>query len=151
MPPIQKYDFVTGVETDTPPTPDPASAPGDLFVIGAKTQFTIVNNQSSPANVTDAVWDKATYRSVTLLVTVYRSASGGSTRAESFLILLVNDGSSWELLVTSVAVPSSGDSGMTFAVTAAGQLTYVSDDNGGSYSAATSWLKWSILDIVEAA
>lgn len=148
--PIQKYEFTSGVETDTPPTTTPAATPGDVFVLGLKNSFTIVNNQSSAADVTSAVWDKATYRSVVLLATAYRSASGGSTRAETFLIMMVNDGTNWALTVSSVSALGASPAGLTFSVTSAGQLQYVSDDNGGSYSAASSWLKWSTLDIVAA-
>jgi len=148
--PIQRYEFAVGVETDTPPSTTPASAIGDAFILGLKTQFTIVNNQSSAANVTSAVWDKASYKSVVILATAYRSASGGSTRAETFLIMMVNDGTNWALTVSSVSALGASPAGLTFSVTSAGQLQYVSDDNGGSYSAASSWLKWSTLDITAA-
>lgn len=148
---IQRYDFVTGIETAAAPDATAAAEPGDAFILGLKTQFTIVDNQSSAANVTDAVWSKTTYRSVILLATAYRSASGGSTRAETFHIMMVNDGTNWACDVRSVAAQGASPAGLTFSVTSAGQLQYVSDANGGSYSAATSWLKWSVLDIVEAA
>ncbi len=146
---IQRYDFVVGIETEEAPTAGIASVPGDVFVLGNANRFTLANNQSA-ANVTGAVWLKTVYRSVWLRYTIYRSASGGSTRAETGTLQLVNDGTNWEVSpVSSVSVPSSDDAGVDFSITSAGQLQYVSDDNGGAYSAPNSWLDWKVIDINE--
>lgn len=147
--PIQKYDFTTGIETDTPPVSSAAAAIGDAFILGYQTQFTIANNQAL-TNVTGVVFSKTTYRAVWLQFTIYRSASGGSTRAQTLLVKLINDGTNWELEHGGPSVPASDDAGVDFSVTSAGQVQYVSDDNGGVYDAATSWLKWKVVDLVAA-
>ncbi len=47
------------------------------------------------------------------------------------------------------AICKARDAGVTFTIdTSTGQLKYASDANGGSYSAATSWLKWKLEDLV---
>lgn len=142
--PIQRYDFVTGVESDTMPSTSAGDAVGDALVLGLQNSFTIADNQSSAANVTSALFDKTVYRAVWLEYSIYRSASGGSTRAQTGLIRMVTDGTNWEIDDTGVSVPSSDDAGVDFSVTSSGQLQYVSDANGGSYLAATSVMKWKI-------
>lgn len=142
------YDFTTGIETDVEPSAEAADEVGDLFVLGYQTQFTIADSQST-TNVTGCVFSKATYLSVWLQMTIYRSASGGSTRAETMLVRLINDGTDWVMDQSSVAAPASDDAGVDFSVVAStGQVQYASDANGGSYDAATSYLLWKIIDLV---
>lgn len=145
--PIQKYDFVTGIENADAPASSAAAVIGDSFVLGYQTQFTIADNHAA-ANVTGALFDKTVYRAVLLQGTIYRSAAGGLTRAHVVNIMMVNDGTDWEIQVSGVSCPSDDDAGVDFSVTSSGQLQYVSDANGGSYSSATSWLKWKIVDLV---
>jgi hypothetical protein len=148
---IQKYDFVTGVVAASPPTTTVGSAVGDLFVLGLQTQFTLVNNQASAADVTGVVFSKTTYRAIYLQLTVYRSSSGGSTRTQSGIWILTTDGTNWYLTPMGQGnAPDTGDAGLTLTITSAGQLQYVSDDNGGVYNSANSWLKYKIMDLVAA-
>lgn len=146
-----KYDFVTGVQSGTMPATTAASVAGDVFVLGLQNQFTIVDNNASPASITSMVFDKTLIRSVFVQMTFYRSASGGSTRTQSGIWLLATDGTNWYLTPMGQGnAPDTGDAGMTLTITSAGQVQYVSDSNGGSYLAANSWLKWKILDLVAA-
>lgn len=144
----RKYDFNTGVQTASSPVVAAPTSVGDVLVLGATTRFTIVNNQSSAANITGMVFDKTVYRSFLITFTVYRSASGGSTRAESGTLKGVTDGTSWEVDPDSVSVPNTGDTGITFSITSAGQVQYASDDNGGSYDATKSVLDWELLQLM---
>lgn len=148
--PVMKYDFVTGIETAAAPDAVPAAAPGDAFILGEQTSFTLADSQAT-TNVTSMVFSKVTYRAVWLMVTIFRSASGGSTRAQTGILQLITDGTNWEIGPMSMAaVPNTGDAGVTFTVTSAGQVQYATDANGGSYLAANSYLKWKILDLVAA-
>ncbi len=148
---IMKYDFVVGVESDSAPDTEAASEAGDVFVLGLQTQFTIANNQGVAADVTGMVFSKTAYRAVYLQLTMYRSAAGGSTRTQSGLWILTTDGTNWYLTpMGSGNAPDTGDAGITLSITSGGQVQYVSDDNGGSYSSANSWLKWKLVDLVAA-
>lgn len=143
------YDFDSGIETPAAPTISPPVAPGDVVTLGANTRLTIVNNQGSPASITGMVFDKTIYRSFLITYSIFRSASGGSTRAESGTLKGVTDGSNWEIDPDSVTCPNTGDSGITFSITSGGQVDYVSDDNGGSYDATKSVLDWELLQLMK--
>lgn len=148
---VVEYKFVSGVESAAPPLVGAPSAPNDVFVLGNQTKFTLVNSQVSAADVTSALWAKASYKAVYVLYTIFRSASGGSTRTETGMLMLVNDGTNWTVAPSIfAAAPNTTDGGITFSVTSSGQLQYVSDDNGGSYSSANSWLAWKVFDLVAA-
>lgn len=146
---LTKYQFTSGVETDTPPASSvPADSPGDVFVLGYKNRFTIANSQSA-ANVTDLVFLKTVYRTAIIFYSIYRSASGGSTRSQAGTLTLVTDGTNWEISNSYVNCPNTDDAGVDFSITSAGQVQYVSDDNGGAYVAGTSVMDWSILNLFE--
>lgn len=147
---IREYEFDAGIETGAVPDPADPSASGDVvtlgYLISRKTTFTLANNQSSVANVTGLVFDKTVYRSVHIRYQIYRSASGGSTRAKTGTLILLTDGTSWDITEgASVQLPTDTDAGVTFTITSAGQIQYTSDDNGGSYSAANSVFEYQIV------
>jgi hypothetical protein len=141
------YDFDSGVETPTAPTTSAPTSVGDIAALGAKTTFTLANNQAL-ANITALSFDKTVYRMFILSYCIYRSASGGSTRAEAGFIIGVTDGSGWEISITSANVPNTDDAGVDFSITSAGQMQYVSDDNGGSYSAANSIFSYELIQLM---
>lgn len=146
---IRNYEFVNGPETATPPTPSAPDTVGDILTLGAKTTFTLVNNQAAAANITGLSFNKATYRSFMLTYQIYRSASGGSTRAQAGILMGITDGTNWEISNSAVSVPADDDAGVDLSITSAGQLQYVSDDNGGSYSAANSVFEYELLQLME--
>jgi len=146
----RRYDFLTGIETPSIPVTTPADSPGDAFVLGNYNSFTIVNNQGSAASITDLVLDKAGFRSALVRFHIFRSSVGGQTRAQSGLFEMINDGTNWELApLGSGTVPNTGDCGVEFTITSAGQVQYTSDDNGGAYVAANSILLWKFMDVTE--
>lgn len=148
--PIRDYIFNTGVETAALPDVTTPSADADLvnisYLLARKTTFTLVNNQVAAANVTGLVFDKTVYRSFEIRYQIYRSAAGGSTRAKRGSLIAVTDGTNWDITEgAAVILPTDTDAGVTFTITSAGQVQYTSDDNGGSYSAATSVLEYQIV------
>lgn len=145
--PIRDYNFDTGIETEALPSASTPTAPGDIFVLGQKTTFTIADAQAL-TNVTSLSFDKTIYRSFILTYHIYRSASGGSTRAQSGTLYGITDGSTWQLDNRYVCVPAADDAGVDFSITSAGQIQYVSDANGGSYSAAASILCYELLQLM---
>jgi hypothetical protein len=205
----QVYDFVTGVETETPPTGSDPTLDGDLVPLGyanksyasgiatvaaikaiaaaartdnlpifcdelnawfyfdaaaadtgndltvltpdagtgrwlrlsKKTRFALTDSQAVAANITGMLFDKTKIRSVTMKVVIAR---GTSTRAASFNLECVTDGTSWEVIEGSgAALPSGGWHGITFTMTSAGQIQYTSD------AGASSTLDWKIIDLTE--
>lgn len=123
----------------------PSDTTGRWLRIQSLTSFTLVNNQASAANVTGLSFDKTKIRSFVVEYTLYRSASGGLTRAQRGTLVGVTDGTNWEMIER----PYAGEAGVTFSITSAGQVQYVSDDNTGSYSAPNSVMKFKIADLME--
>lgn len=144
---LQRYDFVTGIETAAAPTPSPPAAPGDIAVLGATTTMTLADS-TGPASITSLLFDKTIYRCFMITYSIYRSASGGSTRAQFGTLMGITDGTNWEIVDQSVSVPSTDDAGVDFTITSAGQVQYTTDANGGSYSAANSIMKWELLQLI---
>jgi hypothetical protein len=146
--PIRAYDFVAGVETSSVPDPATPSASGDVVTLGfyqdGFTDFTLANNQAT-TNVTGLSFDKTVYRSFVIEYQIYRSASGGSTRARAGSLIGITDGSGWEMVEgPSAVMPADTDAGVTLTITSAGQIQYSTDDNGGSYNAANSLFSYKI-------
>jgi hypothetical protein len=113
------------------------------------TTFTIANNQVAAANVTGLVFDKTKVRSFMVEYQIYRSASGGQTRAQRGTLIGITDGTNWDIIERPfVSLPSTSDVGVTFTITSAGQIQYTSDDNGGTYSAANSKMDWKTTDLM---
>ena len=98
-----------------------------------QTSFSAANNQSAAADVTGLLFSNSTVRSAEIQLSVYINAT--TSLYETFKILLIQKGSSWEL-----AQSSSGDSsGFVFSVTNAGQIQYTSTNNSGFVSATIKY------------
>lgn len=111
--------------------------------------FTIGDNQASPLDITGAVFDGAVYRSVIIVWTAWRSASGGLTRVQTGQVILTYDGTDWA--VTEGQSSSAYDAGLDFSIdttAGVGQWQYTSDDNTGTYDANNSTLTWRISELV---
>ena len=92
------------------------------------TNFNLSNNQATPANVTAFSFSTSTVRAFNALVSV--SVSASSSLFEVFTLQGIYNGSSWSLAQTS-----NGDASLvTFTITNAGQIQYVS----GNYSGFSS-------------
>lgn len=120
----------------------PTAGSGRWYRRNPSTRFTVANN-TGPSSVTGLSFDPTKSRGLLALISVYRSASGGQTRAQSTLLQVVYDGTS-----CYVSEPSSSYAGVDFSATSGGQVQYTSDDNGGSYSSATSYLDFKILEVM---
>jgi hypothetical protein len=112
-----------------------------LSGFSGETTFTIANNQSSPANVTGALFNGATQRSFELDYQVYINTTGSgatelSERGKIFGAYSTVAGT-WEITVSGAV----GSSGVTFSMTNAGQLQYTSQNTTGT--AASSSLHYT--------
>lgn len=86
-----------------------------------RTSFSFVDNQSSPANVTNLAFSNAVVRGFDLQLTIVR----GSLYAE-YNIKGIQRGSSWEMSQEYVG----DDTGVTLSITSAGQVQYTSTNTG---------------------
>ncbi len=127
------------------PTLPPVLSPGDeLFVnsagtawqSGSPSTFSIVNNQSSVADVTGLLFSGAVTQSFVAEYFIYRNTtSTGATELASRGMMIgaySPVAATWEMSVG----PQVGDAGITFSITAAGQVQYTSTNITGT--AATS-------------
>lgn len=121
-----------------------AFADKNFQTIAAGTNFTIVNNQSSPANITGFLFDKTAYRSIAFSWQVYRKSTGGSgqIRVQRGRAMIYHNDTSWVLVQESM---SPTDAGVVLDVDpTSGQITYISDNDPGTYSSVTSVLSYQI-------
>lgn len=108
------------------------SAPLDII----KTTFNLANNISSPTNVTGFLFATASTVKFEAEYTIVRSTAG-TTMTESGKLIGMQGSSGWELARTDVlAQNGTFDSlaGITFDITAGGQVTYTSTDLSGQLS-----------------
>lgn len=100
---------------------------------GAQFNQTIVNNQNSPANITNMVLNSAAVKAAFIDFTIQRqSDTGGSDVVETGVLHAVyNDvAGTWAIKNTSM----HDDAGVVFTITGAGQVQYVSTDIAGTNS-----------------
>lgn len=94
-----------------------------------ETSFTVANNNASPASVTGLVVNKDNYKSAHVFVEIRRKTDTTEVISNGRLILQYRDlDTDWELLDEL----SGDDDGVTFTITSAGQVQYVSDNMSGS-------------------
>ncbi len=98
---------------------------------------TIANNVSSAANVAGLAFSPVLVRGAIIEYTVYRNTTGsGATEAcevGTMYICYKNVANSWDLTIVG-----GGSSGVTFSITSAGQVQYVSSNfTGSSYTGVT--------------
>jgi hypothetical protein len=108
--------------------------------IGAsEVSFTVANNQSSFANITDLAFNPANIRSATIEYAIYRSTSLSQLAQAGELRIVYNTGLNKWFFSDSYAGQNAG---VEFNVTNAGQIQYKSSlISGGSYAGT---LKYSI-------
>jgi hypothetical protein len=93
-----------------------------------KQSVAVVNNQSTPADVTGIVLDTASFKGFKLAFNIYRT-DGASELSQTGTLHVA-----YKPIAGTFAVSehfSGDDAGVTFSVTAAGQLQYVSTDFAG--------------------
>lgn len=95
------------------------------------TSFTIANNTAVASNVTGAAFDTSLVRAFILQYSIYRySTTTEMSEVGTLYGAYKSSAGSWELAQTY-----AGSSGVTFTITAGGQLKYVSTSfSGSSYS-----------------
>lgn len=94
----------------------------------SETSFSLVNNQAVASAVTGLVFANGVVRSFKALVSVEINATTGLF--ESFELLGIQKGSSWDMSVSS----TGDDSGIVFSITSTGQVEYTSASYSGFVS-----------------
>ncbi len=89
----------------------------------------LTNNQSSAANISGLSFNTSLIRSAEIDITVRRTAVGVEL-SEMFKILVVYESTAAAWLLSEESVGDA--SGITFSITAAGQIQYVSTDISSS-------------------
>jgi hypothetical protein len=106
----------------------------NMLVVPVVGEYTIANNQVSPAQIAGLLFDHTKVRSFSLTYTIYRQTSGvgASEVSESGMILGVYSSvaGTWE--ITPFAVGSSGVDLTIYNPT--GQMNYTSSDLSGTPS-----------------
>lgn len=96
-----------------------------------ETTFTIANNQASAASVTGLDLDESIYKSYIIFAEVRRKTDSSEVVSVGQIMAFYYDStSSW--LENIIDQLSGDDDGVTFSITAAGQIQYVSDNMAGS-------------------
>jgi hypothetical protein len=99
--------------------------------------FTITNNQTSASNVTGLLVDEATGRSVKIEYSIIRHHTDYKHEIGTFFLYYNPVSAAWNL----VAETFGGlEAGVTFSITAGGQVQYVSSNLAGTL--VTSTLKY---------
>lgn len=118
---------------------------GSAFL--GETSFTVVNNQSSAANVTGLSFSGASVRSFVVDYQIYRNTTGGGATelAESGTLVGVYStvAASWEMAQPSVV----GDAGVELSITAAGQVQYTSSNITGTPASSTMKFKARTMSV----
>lgn len=93
-------------------------------------QQDILNNQAVPLDITDLILDPDSYRSVRIFFEIFRKTSLSEIVANgSFVCTYKETTDSWDIAPGTY----EGDAhGVTFSVTAAGQVQYTSDNMAGT-------------------
>lgn len=126
---MRELDFVDGFES--------SSSPGD-----SSTSQTLANAQAA-TDVTSLLFSSATYRGVVVEVEVSRK-TGSSERRGFVKLKLVYDTTAVSWVLVAVEEENTGtDLGVTWTVTAVGQVQYATDSQSGASYAGTG--KWKIL------
>ncbi len=104
-------------------------------VFGTETQFTLANNQAANSNVTGLVISESTYRAVEILYTIERRTTTQGFRQMGRLICTYDQFAATWSLADLVDFGSSGaTTGVAFAISSSGQISYSSDNmSGASY------------------
>jgi hypothetical protein len=97
-----------------------------------ETTFNIANAQATAQNITDLAFDSNTIRSVVVLCEVRRKTDDEELISNGLLKVYYREHtSSWELINEL----GGDDDGLTFTITAAGQVQYISSTmNGANYT-----------------
>jgi hypothetical protein len=111
---------------------DSSGAENQINLATLQYSQSITNNQSSPANVTGIIFDKVNYKGAQISFDIHRQTDSSNVQ-ESGIIRITHDTADdlWRIEVSS----SFDDAEVTFSITSAGQIQYISSNMAGaSYS-----------------
>lgn len=118
------------------------------------TEFTIVNNQSSVADVTGLAFAGASVRSFEARVQIYRNSTGGGATELAAACTLrgvyKSTAGTWELTVHSTSgdmIEDFGPGGILFSITAAGQVQYTSHNMSGTGATSKMTFKADVMGV----
>lgn len=97
---------------------------------------TIADNQAAPTNFGTLTIDPATFRAFELTIGLYVDATADV--AATIKLYGVSDGSTW-VAYNQTTPTATGSHGVTFSITAAGQVQYTSPSFAGYVSGGASW------------
>jgi len=117
-----------------------------LGSITGLTSFTIVNNQAAAADVTGLLFNGTSVKIAIIDYRIRRNTTGGGAtervQGGSMVALYKPTAGTWSL----TPGPQSGDdAGVTFSITAGGQVQYISDNQTGT--ADESILKYTVRSL----
>lgn len=103
-----------------------------------ETSFTIANNQGAAANVTGLVFASASYKAAHIFVKIQRKTDSSETVSVGVLKVMYRTATTtWEILDEL-----GGDfTGVTFSITAGGQVQYTSTNQAGTNYTGTMKFK----------
>ncbi len=114
--------------------------------INLEQSFTLVNNQVSPANITGLFIDSTLYGGFSIDYRIYRNttSTGATELSEQGWIIGTYKpvANTWEISDQSVAF-----AGITFSITAAGQVKYTSTNITGTPSHSYIKFKWRVSSL----
>lgn len=115
-----------------------------LYPLGREKHFTIVNNQSSAADVTGLKFSPRGVTCVLFKYLVQRLTSSVELTEAGLLIFVYNpDSENWSKITLSEENPK--DAGITFTITAAGQVQYATDSQSGTPVISSLWYRAETL------
>ena len=105
-----------------------------LYPLGIEVNFTIVNNQSTAANIDQLQFNYTLVNAVIVEYVVQRCTTGAGTteliEAGAFYVIYKPISATWVLFQQGSTGPSAG--GVTFTVTSKGQVQYTSTNITGT-------------------
>lgn len=105
---------------------------------GGYVEQELLNNQVAALDLTGLVFDSDEYRSAKIFFEIWRKTATKERIVNGYLTATYSDTNGWDITPSGIADGQleSGqfDHGVTFSITAGGQVQYVSDNmSGGSY------------------
>lgn len=119
-----------------------------VAVIISETTFSLTNNQTSFADVTGLLISPTLYQSAEIYITVKRRTTGGGATSiyefSKYFAVYDANSSTWEF----APIGQVGDAGMTFQITAAGQVQYKTTNITGTPSISKMSFKATAMGII---
>lgn len=104
--------------------------------LGVEKSFDLVNNQSGAADITGMRFDYRAVSAVYVDYLVQRVTTGGGAieKIEAGILVLAYEPTSDSWALTTIGTPGPDDAGITFSITATGQVQYTTTNETGTAS-----------------